>query len=141
MNNNLKEFKQCILNYEAIDEHTIKNTDSYNITMGSANEEWFSEKIMNELTGFGNINCILCKGINMTENVPTLNECDKCTWVKKTEYQCFSGSNADTYSNFYDLKIADEDELVNACKKRADYMRSIIDWYEEKQITIKFKEK
>ena len=145
MNDNLKEFKQCILNYEAITISDIQNTESYSVDMNPPNEVWSSEAVMEELTGFGKIDtCSLCEKLGINESAkfdPSEVDCKYCTWMEKTSHQCGSGSNYDTYHNFTELEIDSEEALVEACKTRAEYMRDVIDWHDEKQLTIKFEEK
>ena len=94
-------------------------------------EMWSSEDVMKELTGLGNTHdCTLCasfiRGWCINGQV-----CKDCTWVKKTINICCEGENKRTYDAFTELEINDEEDLVAACKARADYMRNVINWFEE----------
>jgi len=133
---NLKEFKELILKYESITIEKIENSDSYQNSMDPKNgiEEWFSEEVMQELTGFGTLaTCTLCAAIDLkTYKIPAFKlDCSNCTWVKEIGYKCYIGMNQKTYDNFEGGNIDSEEGLIKACKARAKYMREVINWYED----------
>lgn len=136
---NLKEFKELILEYEGITLSDIEYSESYQNDMSKNDEVWFSEKVMQELTGYGNIgSCTLCTAIKLNPKlfIPSKIDCKDCTWVKQTNNQCFSKGNARTYTAFHELQVESEDGLVEACHARADYMRNIIGWFDKEIIKI-----
>lgn len=130
--NNLKEFKELILKYESITLSDIENSESYQNDMSKKNEVWFSNDIIKELTGYGSVaTCTLCLAINMKKGFPESKDCVNCTWVKKTKNLCYKIDNAKTYKALHEALIESEDRLVEACHARAEYMRSVIDWYDK----------
>ena len=133
---NLKEFKDLILKYENITVEEINYIlNKFDIP---ELEGISSEEILKELTGFGTRNtCTLCKAIKLTtvNTLPTNIDCFKCTWVEKTKFVCYEGCNKATYEKLEEIWFADDNfvqEIIDACHTRADYMRNIIQWFDEK---------
>ena len=133
--NKLKVFKELILKYESITSKDIEESESYAHDMSLVDEVWLSETIMEELTGYGKTNkCTLCKnaGIQNNNTSPDKLDCSECAWIEYTGDQCFTGKNHKTYDAFQEVEIDSEDALVDACHARAEYMRSVIDWWDKK---------
>ena len=119
---NLKQFKELILKYESIDENILKEFEA-DLHEGVI----FSEDLLGELTGYGwSITCTLCEEV-VRHSYGEL-DCYKCVYVNKTTSKCYEGVNEPTYDAFEGLESFQA--IIQACKNRAEYMRSIINWYE-----------
>ena len=112
MNNikNLEAAKELVKKYNSI---TIKVIEKAFIKEGQ-----ISEYAMLSLTGYGNNStCSLCIAVKRN--------CDHCIYVKITNTSCINGKNENTY---YNIKEAESPtEILEAVKKRAKYLQSLID--------------
>jgi len=117
---NLKEFKELILLYESV---TLEQLQEETITAVTSNKT-----ILEDITGFGSLSsCKLCTAVKAI----SINKvhCNKCMWKIKTNNVCTDNVNADTY--YAIAKAETLEDLLDAIQKRADYMRNVIDWFEE----------
>jgi hypothetical protein len=118
--NNLKEFKELILKYESITLEELKDIESEKNL-----EEELPSFTLSSITGFGTYECTLCT--KAKENRP---DCKNCIWEIKTGVKCIDTINHNTYDRIFNAETFED--LLDAIQKRADYMRNVIDWFEEK---------
>jgi hypothetical protein len=107
---NIKEFKELILRYESITLKEIKRSGS------SAHA----------LTGFGmKDTCTLCLATK-SEIFPA--QCDICLWyrISSVVYPCNSGKNESTYYAIDTASLRNPQELLDAYRARAAYMRTVL---------------
>ncbi len=115
---NLKEAKELVEKYRSI---TLEQITEYWNSMSVA--EQFSKaekkKMLKRLTGFGQATyCSLCKQIY-------LSNCETCIYEIITDSVCYAGDNSSTYRKIADFTSCTE--LLQAYRKRADYLQSLID--------------
>jgi hypothetical protein len=109
---NLKEFKELILRYESITLEEIQKISKIRWIAINGNNI-----AGNSLTGFGSKStCTLCVAVN--------GYCDKCIYSSLTG-NSFAGCTDDfTYSSIGNADTSEK--LLNAFRKRAEYMRNLL---------------
>ncbi len=133
---NIKEFKDLILKYESITRDDITAGFKVHDTGG---------KIMNMLTGFGDVDvCTLCKAMYIKPH-KTNNICDNCVWALTDETNnhdnayCFGRNKLSTcetkfvnhiYNSYKNISFAETpDQLKSAIGYRIKVMKQVIDKY------------
>ena len=102
---NVKQFHTLILRYENISLEEIEATHTV-----LCEEDFVGYTVMNKLTGFSTLDCMVCKGF----------KCRACVY----DFECVSNRSRDTYraiGNAYSPET-----LLQACRNRAVYMRSLL---------------
>jgi hypothetical protein len=119
---NLKEFKALIERYETI---TLEEIDRYFYVVESD-----VSNVSKELTGFGSyFTCSLCLSviIDKFSKIPKP-DCNLCVYVSVEYFGNLGNVNNctkhPTYSNI--KEATDPEELLNAYRERAKYMKTLI---------------
>lgn len=122
---NLTEFKELIAKYNSITLIDLKKvTQGY---QARNFEDIGAETVISELTGFGSqLTCSLCIAVTGS-TIYSDPDCNACVWKMTTKDNCHSGINTDSYCSIQDA--IDNNDLLEAIKLRAEYMKEVLSEY------------
>lgn len=111
--NNLKEAKELLEKYKSITLEELRpKFKLYKHRKGRS--------VLESVTGFGTIYCILCKSVYSI--------CNNCIYSFREDYEPYIPCVDIIYNEMESASSAEE--LFNAIQKRISYLNHIIEWYE-----------